>query len=327
MSKPVYVERKLTDLKELFFVRVALDHGRVEDLGKLHDNGMELPPIIISTSDNPDLCDVIIDGRHRKVMYTQRDVKKVKCELRHYNTLAEMILDAWRANSGGALPPTQQDIIHTLQILVEAGQTRAAIIESVSLSIGLPPRLVRRQLDEVQSLIAKARVVKAKNDVLKNDLSVKEAAKKHKVDLKTLQRNLGMEKKEDKGSNQQMKASISTVAKKLSLTIGHNMSQSIRDLKDGVATEDVAKDTYSHLGNSIKKLVHVYLSWGVRLGTHLHTQLKTTVEVSGSRKELKPKAVVASASKPAAKSEAPDVAKMRANARRQFKSGRQPATK
>lgn len=54
----------LKDLKETFFVRVALDEKHVIYLAQIIESGVELPPIVAVKGTNE-----IVFGRHRKAAY------------------------------------------------------------------------------------------------------------------------------------------------------------------------------------------------------------------------------------------------------------------
>lgn len=328
MKKANTVSMELSEIREQFFVRTALNNGRVEALRTLHQNGVDLGPLVVSESPVAELNGILIDGRHRKVMYLGENVKKAEVELRRYDSLAEMIVDAMKCNSGGALPPTDADTNHALQELLESGTSRKAIIEMISTQMGLPKKLIQGHLDVVQSNMFKARVIKAKNAVINSDMTAQDAALKYDVDVKSVRKALGSEDKNKiEGSNQQIKATFSTVAKKLSLTVGHNMSRILRELKDGVMTTATAVDTFHHLDHTLRKLVVVHEQWAKRIAVQTEKELVPSVVAIMKRhkKKDKPHKSASSEAKPDADSEkpaSPAVSAFQANARKQFKGAK-----
>ncbi len=328
MKKSNVVNMELSEIREKFFVRTALNNGRVEALRTLHKSGVDLGPLVVSESPVPELNGILIDGRHRKVMFLGEGLKKADVELRRYDSLAEMIVDAMKCNSGGPLPPTDADTNHSLQELLESGTSRKAIIEMISTQMGLPKKLIQGHLDVVQSNMFKARVVKAKNAVISGNKNVQQAADEYDVDVKSVRKALGSEKKNQiDGSNQQIKATFSTVAKKMSLTVGHNMSRILRELKDGVMTTATAVDTFHHLDHTIRKLVVVHEQWAKRIGVETKKELVPSVAaiMKRNRKKDKPHKGAGSEAKAAADSEnpsSPAVSAFQANARKQFKGAK-----
>lgn len=91
---------KLAELNVNKFVRKELDTDQVLFLAGLIENKVELPKIEITE----DLS--VVDGRHRKEAYDLNNFTEVEAKVLVFESTAELIGYAYRANSGGPKPPT-----------------------------------------------------------------------------------------------------------------------------------------------------------------------------------------------------------------------------
>lgn len=128
------IEVDLRNLKTDWFVRTGLNEDHVLHLAELIEAGTELPPISI-TSDM-----LVVDGRHRIEAYKLNSLDKIKATLVEVRDKTSLIAEAYRANIGGALPPTPADTEHTIKLLVGSG----ASMKKIATLLGLPPSITRR---------------------------------------------------------------------------------------------------------------------------------------------------------------------------------------
>lgn len=172
-------KRTIVPIKDLdlsIFVRVKLNPDRVEYLAGLKVDGVELPPIGIT----PDMK--VIYGRHRIGAYEFLDLKEIEAEVIEVEDEAELITIAYKENVGGALPPTQEDTEHTIEMLMD----RKIPKKQIGAMLGLPPGLARTYLKNVQARITTKRLQAAATAIAKRDYTVARAAEEYSVDLERL---------------------------------------------------------------------------------------------------------------------------------------------
>ena len=261
-AKPERLEvanRKLNELKETFFVRVGLNPSRVQHFAELLISGVELPPLLVAKDTND-----VVDGRHRKTAHEEVGDTIVSCEIQKFESRAEMILEALRRNVGGSLPPERADINHTMEILLADGVSRKEIIARMSDLVGFPPKLIRLHLDEVQSSIGAARLSRAVKAVMNEGKTVPEAAAEFGVKLETLQKQI--EPKADKRATNisHLKSWFGGRFGSLNMSNAQNLSNLLKDLKDGVVSEVDAKGVLEHVGKLIARQAKTYDDWNKR---------------------------------------------------------------
>ncbi|HNS34400.1 MAG TPA: ParB N-terminal domain-containing protein [bacterium] len=98
----------ISDLNKNLFVRQELDQNHVLYLAELIEAGVVLNPIEIT----PDMA--VIDGRHRIEAAELNSQVEIKARIVSISDESELVARAYRANVGGALPPTQEDTEHTV---------------------------------------------------------------------------------------------------------------------------------------------------------------------------------------------------------------------
>lgn len=278
-------KRKLVDLKEAFYVRLTLNQDRVEFFKGLIKAGQKLESLIVS--DDGDL----IDGRQRKAAYLELGISESECEIRHYNSLAEKIVAALRANEGGPLPPTPADLRHTLQILLEAKISRRTIIEQLTQNTGFPARLLQGYLDEVQHYLADVRVKKAVEAVVNQGKTALEAAEEFNVKLETLQENLGGKKKIRKGNAaaKHVKSMVGQHYRSLVYSGGQLVSKLSKDLQDTVVTPEEVLEVVKYLRNIKRRFDHSVEDWIQRLEAHSSSTEKAAVTLGKTEKKAEKK--------------------------------------
>lgn len=260
---------------ETFVVRIELNQEHVSYLKSLAESGIELAPLRLSDGDNE-----LIDGRHRLAAYRAMNQTVVFGEFKTYDSSADKIIDALRSNVGGSLPPTSADISHVMQMLLTAGESRKSIIEKISTQVGFPARLVKNHLDYVQSNLHKSRLKKAMSAVVNQGKTVPEAAAEHGVKLETLQANLKVKGDGEKTvSVNQLKSHLSVNFNKLNSVFGQNLSRLVRDLSDGVTSQEEVLEVIGHVAKLVKRLNHRHEEWIKRFDIHMDSK-STAVEVS-----------------------------------------------
>lgn len=258
----------LTDIKEKFFVRVALDESRVAHFIELKLAEVKLPALLVGSCNGSDEL-VLIDGRHRKIADERLGNTSTECELEHFQSEADMIVAALQANVGGSLPPKPEDITHAMQLLLAAGVPRREIISKVSERIGFPPPLVAKHVRNVQSMIALARLRKAVQAVAKDGATVNEAAVSFDVSTERLKKELlkGNKVGEHEGATDisQAKAWANKKIGSLNHSTSRLYARISRDLGDGLITQKQAEDVLDYMERLVKRVQSVHEDWKKRI--------------------------------------------------------------
>ena len=180
MAKQITKLVAISTLDISLFVRASLDTNHVVKLAELMEHGVTLPPILITTDNK------VIDGRHRIEACNLLGRTEILVEIITVSSDAELISLAYKANSGGALPPKKEDTEHTVMLLLEKRQTHQAIAEL----LGLPPSLTRGYIKIVKSKVVKRLVVLAKEAIASKNYTVAKAAEEFGLEYETLKNSI-----------------------------------------------------------------------------------------------------------------------------------------
>ncbi len=250
----------LAEIKVSFFVRTCTNSDHVRYLQSLIESGAELPSLEIAEGSMD-----LIDGRHRLLAYSNLGYTEVMCNEKKYESRNEMILAALKANVGGSLPPSSKDISHVIECLLAEKVPRASIIRQISEQVGFPPKLVRRHIDDIQSLVAKRRLAEAVSAIASGDMNLNEAAVKYDVNVESLKAEISGKPKGESCSNI---AAIKTRLSKKFETFNHSIGKimaNIRDsLRDGVISERDAEEIILHYTELLKGYQSKETQWKAR---------------------------------------------------------------
>lgn len=230
----------LADLKPNLFVRQELDSEHVLFLAQLIEEKVVLPPIEI-TEDM-----ILVDGRHRKGAYEMNDITKVEAKILVFDDEQELIGYAYKANCGGSKPPTPADTEHTIRLLLEKKLSAKRISEL----IGLPGRLTRKYVENVQSQMNRQKLQQARAAVAEDGLKVTEAAEKYGADVEKLKELLSGQK------SKKRKDEIADICRELSKSYKSNGLKSANALrhlmeayKEGDVTDKHVLQVFEHIKN------------------------------------------------------------------------------
>lgn len=180
-----------------------------------------------------------------------------------------MIVAALEANVGGSLPPSPEDITHTMQLLLAAGVARKEIIRKVAEKTGFPALLVAKHVQNVQRVIAKAQLRKAVQAVAKGGMTVNEAAAEFGVSIEMLQKELvkGNKVGANEGATDisQAKAWTNKKVGSLNHSISRLYAKLSRDLGDGLITLKQAEDVLDYMGKMVTRVQSVHEDWKKRI--------------------------------------------------------------
>jgi ParB-like chromosome segregation protein Spo0J len=252
MSKQKTVALK--DLKVNLFVRQALNQDHALFLAELIENGVELPPIRITSG-----C-VVIDGRHRIEAHELNDRVEIKAEIVDVKTENEMIAEAYKANVGGSLPPTPQDTEHTIMLLLERGEAMKRIGEM----LGLPAGMARKYINSVKSKTSRQKLMKAASAITDGGLTVAKAAEQYEVKLEKLKEILSGHKRKNKQGISEIQRGLTKTHKSLSQKNAALIRSLLDKYEDGDVTERQVREIFSHIDQLQKRAARAISDWKKR---------------------------------------------------------------
>ncbi len=245
---------KIADLKKNLFVRTALNHDHAVMLGILMENGVALPPIKI-TRDR-----AVIDGRHRIEAHELNNLDAIEAEIVEVGDENELIGEAYRANTGGSLPPTKQDTEHTVMLLLDRNESK----KRISGLLGLPAGMARRFISEVQSKLARAKLQRAHAAVTEGGLSVPKAAEQYGVAEEKLREACGGGRRRLTRGVVEMRRTLTTMYKGVSQRNAAFLRSLLDKYEDGDVQEKQALEAFEHLENLQKGSARAVADWKKR---------------------------------------------------------------
>jgi hypothetical protein len=247
MSKVIQVP--LSDLKTSFYVRKKLNEDHVLQLSLLYEAGEKLPPLEIGWDNE------VIDGRHRKAALELLGRTTADCHVHGQRGVGESIVIALKANVGGALPPTKEDVVHSMILLLNQGWTQRRIIDNMP----FPADVTRIYIKNAWSIVLDAKLQSALKAISEEGCTVKVAAEKYGVPIEKIQDRLTPKKrKKDVQTPAWRKSHISRLYQGFHRKIAYEFQQIIRDYEDHKMTDvevyDLIDGIYDLIKNGEKRL-------------------------------------------------------------------------
>jgi hypothetical protein len=252
MKKNVTVSIK--DLKTNLFVRQALNQDHAIYLGELLENGVTLPPIKI-TQDH-----VVIDGRHRIEAHELNHRTEIEAEVEVVKDESELISAAFKSNVGGSLPPTQQDVEHTVMLLLDRSESMRRIGEL----LGLPPGMARKYINSVKSKAARQKLMKAASAVTDGGLTLAKAAESYGVETETLKEVLSGRRRKHKQGVTEIQGNLTRTHKSLSQKNASLLRSLLDKYEDGDVTAKQIRDIFSQIERLQKHASRSISDWKKR---------------------------------------------------------------
>lgn len=232
---------KVAELDTNLFVRKSLDQDRVLVLAELVQNGTKLPAILISQNKK------VIDGRHRVECYDLCGVLEIEAEMVDVSDEGELIAMAFKANMGGPMPPTTDDIEHTVLVMLEHKIAQKRIVEI----LGLPPEMTKKYIKDVQSRLVRQKIQQAADAVAYDGLTVIKAAEQFSVNPDRLKEILSGNRKKQKIE------AFTEVTRNLTKkyrSLGSSNASALRRLFEKFQDGDVSKQQVDTIFDKIDKL-------------------------------------------------------------------------
>jgi len=250
---------RISDLQMNMFVRQELNENHAIYLGQLIENGVPMrDPIEVTDRDG--VLNIVVEGRHRKEGYELARVEEVDVRVLECESEAEMIGYAYRANTGGSLPPTPQDTEHTVMLLIDNGET----IKHIGELLGLPASMTRIYVKAVKAKIARQQIMKATSAITEGGLTVPQAAEKHNVDPDTLKAHLSGKRKKHKQGIADIQRNLTTAYKSQGSSNAALIRSLLEKLEDGDVTRKQVTEIFDHIAGLQKGAIRSFEGWRKR---------------------------------------------------------------
>ena len=260
----------IRDLKINTYVRQALNQDHAIYLGELLENGVKLEPIKITAGLE------VIDGRHRIEAHELNSKSEIEAEIVNVASATEIITLAYKANVGGALPPSQQDTEHTIMLLLGRGEPKKRIGEL----LGLPAGMARRYIGIVESKSARAKLLRAAAAITDGGLTVAKSAEQYGVEPEKLREMLsGQRRKHKQQGIAEVQRGLTRTYKSLSSKNAALIRGLLEKYEDGDVTARQVIDIFEHIEQLQKRAVRSISDWKKRFDA-----------VSGNKKDTLKKA-------------------------------------
>ncbi len=244
----------LKDLQKNLFVRQALNQEHALYLGELLENGVKLPPIRITREG------IVIDGRHRIEAYELNGRTEIEAEVVEVRSENEMIAEAYKANIGGSLPPTQQDTEHTILLLLERNET----IKEIARLLALPPSLTRKYVGNVKSKAMRQKLMKAAAAVTDGGLTVPKAAEQYEVEVDKLRAFISPGPRSPKNGISDIMRNLTKTHRSLSQKNAAQIRSLLEKYEDGDVTIKQVRDIFAHIDQLQKRATRAIEDWKQR---------------------------------------------------------------
>lgn len=267
-SKPISIE--INTIRNLFDVRRSLNEERVLALAELIQGGVELPPIEVIIDKE---SFAFVDGRHRAAAHQLLDKTEIMAVVVERKEPAQMFSQALLANWGGALPPTVNDIRHTVRRMLEAGTSHATVRKELSF---LPLSQVNKYIDDSKSQMKKVKLRSAL-EAIADGLRPAEAAEKFDLDLESIRAAIsGIKRKFGKGEvgiEAENKVYIKGQMKSASMGICKRIENLFHYVDAGEVTSTTVVKIIDQWEETLRKTMARIPDWRQRLDAITHNGL------------------------------------------------------
>lgn len=250
---------KLTDLQLNLFVRNKLDQEHALCLAELLESGVMFNDPI-EVTDRGGVMNIIVDGRHRREAFELNGVTEVRVRVLEFDNEAETIAYAYKANTGGSLPPTAQDTEHTVLLLLEHGES----VKRIGELLGLPAGLARKYINSVRSKVLRQKLMNAATAVTNGGLTVAKAAEQYEVDADKVREMLSGHRRKHKVGVAEVQRNLTKAYKSLSSRNAALISSLLKKLEDCEVNARQVCDIFAHLENLQKQSANAVAGWKKR---------------------------------------------------------------
>lgn len=257
-----YATVPIDSISEEFFVRTRLNDDHVLHLASLYEAGSKLPALLVARTDG--LTHPVVDGRHRLAALKLLNKKSADVEWMDEVNKGALLIRALENNVGGSLPPSNADIIYSIQQMIESGMVPSAIQKQLAEKTKWPPSVLRRYITDALSNIHKSKLVKAKEAVLNQGMTVGEAAMAFKLKLDTLKGSLQGKAKRKSGVAE-FKGALTNIFRSRGGSMGAVMKKVQIRLEDGDISWNAVEQILDHCESCCKNTALSVRDWRRRL--------------------------------------------------------------
>lgn len=258
----------LKDVKTNFFVRKGIDQDHVLMLAELYESALlenkgdqvQASKAIAAIEVTSDL--VMVDGRHRKEAMELAGITEARVEDVGSLTDAEIIVRASRANYGGSLPPTREDMIYTVEQMITRMGMSAATVEAHMTMI--PKTVIRKYINMANKRINESKIKMALGDIA-SGMGLLQAARVHGLKAEALKLVIEGKKPKSKAGTAQLNSQLSTYAKTFGLQTTRVVNKALEDYKDGEIAFETAQTVVNHYGHLLRRMFLRVSDWDNRL--------------------------------------------------------------
>jgi ParB-like nuclease domain len=269
--RQVTTKIKIIEIINKFDVRKALNDDHIIQLAELIQNGVKLPPILVIALRGGGYA--FVDGRHRAAAHALLNIEVVEAVVKAEGSMTELQLmaEALKSNWGGALPPNQEDIRHTIIKLIEDGAKEKVIAEALKF---LPHGMFRRYMKDATSVVNKRNTAKAL-EAIADGMNIPDAAKRFKLKEDSL-RDAIMGRKRKWGGTEEIRiqgearAYINTAMRSVNNGIGKKIQVLIWKVEHGEIQPSVAAEAIELWASKLNGTMHRLKDWRERLQAAIH---------------------------------------------------------
>lgn len=258
---------KLAELKTRYFVRKGINQDHVLMLAELYEAAFLESKDSVTASKAIQSIQVteeleVVDGRHRKEAMELAQLTDVRVELLPPMTTAELVVAAAKANYGGALPPTREDMIFTVeQLLTKHGMTAKMVEDSLTM---LPKSVARKYINMATKRIHDLKMRLAITDIT-NGINLAAAAKVHGLKPEAIQMVLEGKRPRSKTGAAQLSSALTSYHKGYAIQVGRVINRALEEYRDGEISEDAVQVSINHYGHLLRRQFLRVEDWQNRL--------------------------------------------------------------
>jgi len=255
------IEVEISKLTMPFFVRHKLDEDWALQLAELLEAGVKLTPITVYPVAGNGYA--VRDGRHRIEAHKLCSKATILATVVHpAKDMATEISLAYNANAGGALPPSREDMTHTVSLLLSQGLKPNAIAQLIPT---FPPSMVRKYVNGIYNREKFARLREAAGAVADGEMTAPQAAEKYGCDLDQLRKELGGKKKASVARAAEQVSGIKRNHASVSQKNAAMMKRQIEGFEDGEITAHQLDVVVEALIQSAKRVYVSAQGWLPRI--------------------------------------------------------------
>jgi hypothetical protein len=271
----------------LFDVRTELNENRVAYFVDLIKNDAPVKKIVLDQNGKG------IDGRHRNEAYIRCQVKLIEVEIKFFKSDEERLQFALLSNTGGPLPPNNEDIQFVIKQLFVKGNSPKAIVELLTFRNQLDRKYVSEQLRTVQANLKKAVLQKALREMVDKDLSISEVARIYGVSIEDLSAHISRRsgaKASDKGTLDSVLIASNKNRGNYCRSVTQKLAHVIELMNRGDISDEQAEDILNKVGGVNQTLFESLKKIMDRFTHHIEVyrgSAKGTIEVPAVKPPLK----------------------------------------